>query len=243
MVTSSANPAAYGATVTLTATVTGSAAARGPTGTVAFTDGSYTALTCGVGSDSTLTPISSSASSATCLYTPPATGGVGGTFDTIGTYSGDSSYATSAGSLAQEVLGTLATVGANVFSANPSPNGAAVTMNDTLTDPSSTANPATAAGAFPATVTVFNQGTSAVLCANVALSPTGAYTAGWSCTFTPTGPGQMLVARPSTRATTPSPPTRVRRRWPWPARRRPRPRSSPVRPPWRSARRPRSRPL
>ena len=195
VITSSANPATYGATVTLTATVTGSAALGAPTGTVAFTDGSYTALTCGVGSDSTLTPISSGASSAICIYTPPATGGVGGTFDTIGTYSGDSTYAASAGSLAQEVLGSLATVGANVFSANPSPNGAAVTMNDTLTDPSSTANPATAAGAFPATVTVFNQGTSAVLCANVPVSSTGTYTASWSCTFTPTGPGQVLVTR------------------------------------------------
>ena len=111
VITSSANPATYGATVTLTATVTGAASSGAPTGTVAFTDGSSTALTCGVGSDSTLTPISSSASSATCLYTPPAVGGVGGTFGTIGTYSGDSSYATSAGSLAQEVLGTLATVG------------------------------------------------------------------------------------------------------------------------------------
>ena len=97
--------------------------------------------------------------------------------------------------MAQEVLGTLATVGANVFSANPSPNGAALTMNDTLTDPSNTANPATAAGAFPATVTVFIQGTSTVLCANVALSPSGTYTASWSCTFTPTGPGETLVLR------------------------------------------------
>ncbi len=195
VVTSSANPAIYGATVTLTATVTGAATYGAPTGTVAFTDGSYTPLTCSVGSDSTLTPISSSASSATCLYTPPAVGNVGGTFNTIGTYSGDSSYVTSAGPLAQEVLGTLATVGANVFSANPSPNGAPVTMNDTLTDPSSTANPATAAGAFPATVTMINQGTGAVLCANVALSPTGTYTASWSCTFTPTGPGQTMLVR------------------------------------------------
>ncbi len=195
VITSSANPATYGVTVTLTATVTGSAILGAPTGTVAFTDGSYTPLTCGVGSDSTLTPISSSASSATCLYTPPAVGGVGGTFDTIGTYSGDSTYAASAGSLGQEVLGTLATVGASVFSANPSPNGAPVTMNETLTDPSSTANPATAAGAFPATVTVFNQGTSDVLCATVPLSPTGTYTASFSCTFTPTGPGQTLILR------------------------------------------------
>ena len=148
-----------------------------------------------MGSDSTLTPISSSASSATCLYTPPAVGGVGGTFSTIGTYSGDGSYATSAGSLAQEVLGTLAIVGTTVFSANPSPNGAPVTMNGTLTDTSSTANPATAAGAFPATVTVFDQGTGAVLCTNVALSPTGTYTAGFSCPFTPIGPGQTLILR------------------------------------------------
>ena len=164
VVTSSANPAAYGATVTLTATVTGASSLGAPTGTVAFTDGSYTALTCGAGSDSTLTPISSSASSATCLYTPPAVGGVGGTFNTIGTYSGDGSYVASAGSLAQEVLGTLPTVGANVFSANPSPNGATVTLNGTLTDNSDTTNPATAAGSFPATVTVIDEGTSAVVC-------------------------------------------------------------------------------
>ena len=195
VVTTSANPAGYGATVTLTATVTGSASYGAPTGTVAFTDGSYTALTCAVGSDSALTPISSSAASATCLYTPPAVGGVGGTFGTIGTYSGDSSYVTSTGSLAQEVLGTLPTPGTTVFSANPSPNGAPVTMNGTLTDASSTANPATAAASFPATVTVFNQGTGAVLCTNVALSPTGTYTAGFTCPFTPTGPGQRLILR------------------------------------------------
>ena len=195
VITSSANPAAYQTAVTLTATVTGSASLGAPTGTVAFTDGSDAALTCGVGSDSTLTPISSSASTATCLYTPPATGGVGGTFSTFGTYSGDSTYATSAGSLAQEVLGSLTIVGTNVFSANPSPNGAPVTMNSTLTDPSSTANPAAAAGAFAATVTVFVQGTGTVLCANVVLSPTGTYTAGFSCTFTPTGPGQTLLLR------------------------------------------------
>ena len=195
VVTSSANPATYGDSVTLTATVTGAASFGAPTGTVAFTDGSYTALTCGAGSDTTLTPISSSASSATCLYTPPAVGGVGGTFSTIGTYSGDGSYVTSAGSLAQEVLGTLATPGSTVFSANPSPNGAPVTMNGTLTDTSSTANPATAAGSFPATVTVFVQGSGAVLCTNVALSPTGTYTAGFTCPFTPTGPGQRLILR------------------------------------------------
>ena len=195
VVTSSANPASYGATVTLTATVTGSASLGAPTGTVAFTDGSYTALTCGVGSDNTLTPINSSASSATCLYTPPAVGGVGGTFNTIGTYSGDGTYATSAGSLAQEVLGTLPTPGTTVFSANPSPNGAPVTMNGTLTDASSTANPATPAGSFPATVSVFVEGSGAVLCTNVALSPTGTYTAGFACPFTPTGPGQRLILR------------------------------------------------
>ena len=34
-----------------------------------------------------------------------------------------------------------------------------------------------------------------MLCANVALSPAGPYTASWSCTFTPTGPGQTLVLR------------------------------------------------
>ena len=195
VITSSANPAAYQTAVTLTATVTGTSELGAPTGTVAFTNGSDTPLTCGAGSDSTLTPISSSASTATCLYTPPATGGVGGTFSTRGTYSGDSTYATSPGSLAQEVLGNLATVGANVFSANPSPNGIPVTMNDTLTDPSRTANPASAAGAFPATVTVFVQGTSTVLCANVVLSPTGTYTASFSCKFTPSGPGQTLLLR------------------------------------------------
>ena len=194
-VTSSANPATYGESVTLTATVTGAASFGAPTGTVAFTDGSYAALTCGAGSDPTLTPISSSASAATCLYAPPAVGGVGGTFSTIGTYSGDGSYITSADSLAQEVLGTLPTPGTTVFSANPSPNGAQVTMNGTLTDSSSTANPATAAGSFSATVTVFVQGSGAVLCTNVALSPTGPYTAGFTCPFSPTGPGQRLILR------------------------------------------------
>ena len=194
-VTSSANPATYGDSVTLTATVTGLTSFGAPTGTVAFTDGSSTALVCGAGSDTALTPISSSASSATCLYTPPVTGGVGGTFSTIGTYSGDGSYTTSAGALAQEVLGTLATPGTTVFSANPSPNGAPVTMNGTLTDTSSTANPATAAGSFPATVTVFVQGSGAVLCTNISLTPTGPYMASFSCTFTPTGPGTRLILR------------------------------------------------
>ncbi len=49
MITSSANPAAYQTAVTLTATVTGTSGLGAPTGTVAFTDGSHTALTCGTG--------------------------------------------------------------------------------------------------------------------------------------------------------------------------------------------------
>ena len=86
VVTSTANPAAYQTAVTLTATVTGTSGLGAPTGTVAFTDSSSNPLTSASGSDSTLRGRAPTTSSATCIYTPPASGGVGGAFRVVGTY-------------------------------------------------------------------------------------------------------------------------------------------------------------
>ena len=89
--TSSLNPAGYQKPVTLTDTVSGTAFLGAPTGTVTFTDttgGGHTVICSAVA----LAPATSTTSSATCSYTPPASGNVGGTFTVVATYSGDNSY-------------------------------------------------------------------------------------------------------------------------------------------------------
>ena len=182
VVTSTANPAAYQTAVTLTATVTGTSGLGAPTGTVAFTDSSSNPLTSASGSDSTLSATGSTTSSATCIYTPPASGGVGGAFGVVGTYSGDSEDATSFGGLTQNVTGTYAISDADQFSADPSPYGALITMTGTLTDPSSSATPT-------GTVNVIDGATGVIVCSQVPLTSSAPYTANFSCTFAPDGTG------------------------------------------------------
>ena len=182
VVTSSANPARYQTAVTLTATVTGTSGLGSPTGTVAFTDTTSNPLTCASGSDSTLNATGPTTSTATCIYTPPASGGVGGAFGVVGTYSGDPGDATSSGGFTQNVTGTLATSGASQFSADPSPYGAPITMTSSLTDPSSSATPT-------GTVTMVNEATGVTVCSQIPLTSSAPYIANDSCTFAPIGTG------------------------------------------------------
>ncbi len=186
VVTSSANPAAYQTAVTLTATVTGTSGLGAPTGTVAFTDSSSNPLTCAGGSDSTLNATGPTTSTATCIYTPPASGGVGGAFEVVGTYSGDPVNATSSGELSQLVTGTYTISDAPEFSADPSPYGALITMTDTFTDPSNFATPT-------GTVNVIDNATGVIVCSNVPLVSTAPYSANFSCTFAPDGTGGVGV--------------------------------------------------
>ena len=88
---SSANPSAYGATVTFTATVTGAA----PTGTVGFTDSGVPISGCGAVA---LTG-SGNARTATC----GTSGLVAGAHLIVASYGGDSLNAASQGSLTQTV--------------------------------------------------------------------------------------------------------------------------------------------
>jgi hypothetical protein len=122
-VTSSANPAVYGQTVTFTATVTGSGSGT-PTGTVAFFDGS-TSL--GQGTLSTSGGISTATFSTAGLSA--------GTHTITASYSGDSNYLASSGSLQQTVnaaTGTSTTTSVT-SSANPQAVGQPVSWTATVT--------------------------------------------------------------------------------------------------------------
>ena len=88
-VTSSANPSAYGAAVTFTATVTGSLSSA-PMGTIAFTTSAGT-LAAGCAAAG-LTATGPTTSAATCVLTPP-TSGTGVIITVNASYSGDPTYA------------------------------------------------------------------------------------------------------------------------------------------------------
>ena len=87
-ISSSANPSAYGAAVTLTATVTGSLSSA-PTGTIAFTT-SVGTLAAGCAAAGLLAT-GPTTSTATCVLTPP-TSGTGVIITVNAAYSGDPTY-------------------------------------------------------------------------------------------------------------------------------------------------------
>ena len=116
-VSSSANPATYGQSVTFTATVTGSGGT--PTGTVTFTANSSTIAGCSA--------VALSSGTAHCTTSLLFVGS-----ETIGaSYSGDSNFTTSSGTLTQTVnqASVSVSVSANL---NPSTYGQSVTFTATI---------------------------------------------------------------------------------------------------------------
>jgi len=147
--TSSANPSAFGQTVTFTATV--SSTAGSPTGTVAFTDGGTTIAGCGA--------VAISGGVAKCAVAP----GVGS--NTIkASYGGNSFFFSSTSSTLTQVVGKAPTALALSSSANPSTYGQSITFTATLSS----------AGGTPAGTVAFTNGTVAIPgCGAVALSNSG----------------------------------------------------------------------
>lgn len=111
-VTSSANPSVWGQSVTLTATVSPAAGGGTPTGTVTFSDGSNTLGT------QTLTSGEATFTSSSLSV---------GSHSITATYSGDSTFQTSTGTLTQTVNVASTTVGI-ASSANPSVLNSSVTL-------------------------------------------------------------------------------------------------------------------
>ena len=117
VVASSANPSTYGQTLTLTATVTGSGGT--PTGTVQFTANSTVISGCSA--------VALSSGAAHCT----ASGFSVGTQAIVATYSGDSNFTGSSGSLSQVV--NQASVNVSVASGlNPSAYGQSVAFTATI---------------------------------------------------------------------------------------------------------------
>jgi hypothetical protein len=182
---SSANPSAYGAAVTLTATVTGQPGEGAPTGTVDITDLTDSVDACG--GPVTLTPSGSDTATASCSYTPPVTGNLGGSFSFEADYSGDTTYNASSGSFTQQVFGNVRPNMTLQFSPNPAPYGATVTVTGTVVDPNGITPP-------PGTVTFTDTTDNLVICGPLTLSPTGPGTSGASCSYNPPGSGGVGVA-------------------------------------------------
>ena len=129
-VTSSANPSAYGAAVTFTATVTGSLSSA-PTGTIAFTTSAGT-LSSGCAA-AVLTATAPTTSSATCVLTPP-TSGTGIIITLNASYSGDLTYAPKAATaFSQTEAGAVTPYITLTSSANPAASGSQVTFTAALT--------------------------------------------------------------------------------------------------------------
>jgi hypothetical protein len=174
-VTSAANPTPYGSTVTETATVSGTGTT--PTGTVAFnaTVGSSTTPACAT---ATLVPGSGSTASATCSYTPPASGGNGVNALVTAVYSGDSQYASGTGTLTQIEAGTAVPSSFIVNSTAPDAvPGTAVSLRAFFTG-----------SPMPTGTVTFTDNGSPILCGGTA--PNVTVTAGGiaSCAYTVVGP-------------------------------------------------------
>ena len=130
MTTADHNPAAYGATVTLTATVTGSSGT--PTGTVAFSakvnNGPRWCARrrrCRARGNS---------ATATCAYTPPTSGGTGLTATVTSAYSGDPTYAAKTAAAYTLKVDGNATVASFTLTTNLNPvtSGHSLTMTATV---------------------------------------------------------------------------------------------------------------
>jgi hypothetical protein len=121
---SSANPAAVGASVTLVATVSGTA----PTGTIAFTDGGVPISGCAAVAAGT------SGNIATAVCTSSAL--AAGSHPIMATYAGDAVNASSSNTLTQTITGSgggAASTTTVASSANPAAVGATVTFTASVT--------------------------------------------------------------------------------------------------------------
>lgn len=152
---SDTNPANSGATVTFTATVTGS---NSPTGTVTFLDGSTQ-----IGTPQTLT---------SGVATLPYSGLIVGGHSITAAYSGDKKNAPSTSSILTETItavGGLSTTTVAMSSVNPTTYGSLITYTATVT---------TTSGNPPGDTVTFQDGTTALGFApiNVLNSSTGAAT-------------------------------------------------------------------
>lgn len=116
LLNSSLNPATYGVTITLTATVTGSGGT--PTGTVAFYDGASWLA-------------SSTLSSGTASFTSAALP-VGSHAITV-KYSGDTSFASATSNTVTEVINAVASTTTLTSTPNPAADGQLVTVAATVT--------------------------------------------------------------------------------------------------------------
>jgi hypothetical protein len=129
VITSSANPSAYGTPVTFTDTITG-AGSNPPSGTVTFTASSGS-----ICSPVSLTPTTGSTSIATCSWTPAVTG-TGATVTVNASWPGDTSYAPkSAAAFTQTELGSASPT---TFTLTPNANpiaAGAITVTAKLTGP------------------------------------------------------------------------------------------------------------
>jgi Bacterial Ig-like domain (group 3) len=149
-VVSSLNPSTFGATVTLTASVTGNA----PTGAVNFTDGGATISGCGavalggIGNTRTAT-CSTSALSAT-------------THSIVAAYSGDAGNAASTSAIFSQVINKAASTTGLTSSANPASAGVNVSFTATVTGTAPTG-----------TVAFTDGGTTIGTCSAVALTGAG----------------------------------------------------------------------
>ena len=171
-VASSANPTSGGLSVTYTATiaVTGGSVFA-PTGSVAFTDGST--VVCAA---STV-----SASTATCVA--PASQQTSGPHPITATYSGDSNFITSSGTLAQQV--TAATVNVGIAALPSSPSGLGIPVLYTVTVSAANGSSLAPGGTTPAgSLTVTDTGpdsTVTTLCTLSTPFATGVGTSTWQC--------------------------------------------------------------
>src|SRR5215471_3985950 len=148
--TSSANPSSVGASVTFTATVTGTS----PTGTVNFMDGASSISGCGAvaltGSGNTLTATCSTASLA------------GGTHSVTAVYSGNGSNNASTSNVVSQVVNKATSTTSLATSLTPSTVGASVTFTASVT------------GTGPTGTVNFKDGASSISgCSAVALAGSG----------------------------------------------------------------------
>ncbi len=149
-IASSTNPAALGASVTFTATVSGTA----PTGNVTFTDGGTTIAGCAAvvlsGSGNIRTAICATSSLPT------------GTHSIVARYNGDAGNGASSSSAISQVISAAVSITTLVSSLNPSTSGANVTFTATVTGSAPTGN-----------VNFKDGATSIAGCSAVALSGSG----------------------------------------------------------------------
>ena len=160
--TSNSNPAGYGASPVLTATVTCAASGCGtPTGTVTFKTGGTAISTC--------TSVALSSGSATCTVSGLAVG----TYSMTAAYTPTTNYGSSTSSTLSQVVNTSGTTTTVLASSNPATYGTSPVLTATVTCAGS------GCGTPTGTVTFKSGGTTISTCMNVTLSSGSA-----TCTLT-----------------------------------------------------------